>query len=105
MKNQDAKTKDATIFDSIVAIKTVLSTTRLNKEDRRGLEAAVEILREVSAQDNTSEENIGHIGDLYRFHDSFSRQSEHDLGYNTAIRDVLNILDPLKKRYNQKEGC
>ena len=83
-------------YDAIRSVKNAIRTSG----DKEGLQTALDILRTKMAEDNDN--TLDRVGNLYKFNPS-GAISEFELGYNSAIRDVLEILDPMKTRYKKRE--
>ena len=83
-------------LNSLVALKQMLKKSDLTQYEREGIEFALEFMREYEFRHNETIEKVGNMyipmmGDgTYAFD-----------GYNAAIRDVLNVLDPKKERYKK----
>ncbi len=91
-------------FEAIRGIKTALKFERLwNRETQEGLEYALEKLRMIANEAEEQDRKLTAISNLYKFHTSDSELTEEDRGYNAAIRDVLQIIDPERTRYDKSE--
>lgn len=89
-------------FEAIRGIKTALKFERLwNKETQEGLEYALEKLRTIATDAEEQDRKTVAISNLYKFHTNDSELTEEDRGYNAAIRDVLQIIDPERTRYEK----
>lgn len=90
-------------FKAIRAIKTALKFERFwNQETQEGLQAALEQLRVIANEAEEQDRKLTATSNLYKFHTSDTELNDHDKGYNEAIRDVLQIIDPERTRYGKE---
>ena len=63
-------------------------------------ELLVDVERNDEGEDDSEKKLVSAISDLYIFHGDDS-QDDYTFGYNSAIRDVLSIIDPCNYRYQK----
>ena len=98
---------DKMVMTSIKALKVALKDYGFTREQQQGVEFALQKMRELAAADDEKAALIDKVSNLYQ--PAFVKDDNDVLmferiAYNSAIRDVLDILDPNKERYNRKEG-
>lgn len=90
-------------LNSIKALKVALKDYGFTKEQAEGVKFAIEKMRELATEVDEKEIVIDKVSNLYKaqFSNELFVQDDYREGYNTAIRDVLDIIDPMKTRYHK----
>ena len=86
-----------TTINSIVILREILRRNDLTTNQEEGIRYAIEFMREAEFR---HDEMVSQIGNLYIPMMGNGKYAPD--GYNAAVRDVLNIVDPKKERYKKE---